>query len=107
MKNRGGERKRKRKKKRQTDQRGIFLTRVIPECKSNDKSRGFWPWLTTRVCASDVLMDHLFPMERAGVAVPAGWPSAAVAPVAVPGSIVELKGHAPNDVPAAASEHGA
>lgn len=41
------------------------------------------------------------------MAVPAGRPSAAVTPVAVPGSIAELKGHAPNDVPAVASERGA
>ena len=42
MKNRVGERKKKRRKKTQTDQQGIFLARIISECNGNDNSRGFY-----------------------------------------------------------------
>lgn len=42
MKNRAGERKKKRRGKKKADQRGIFLARINSECKSDEKSRGFY-----------------------------------------------------------------
>lgn len=93
MKNRRGERKKKRRgKKKQTDQQGVFLTRIISECNSSDKSSGFY----TDFGLSDVLMDCLFPSEPAGAAVQTPQPLAAPAPVPVPGSVAELEGHAPH-----------
>lgn len=94
--NRGVERKKKRRKRKQTDQQGIFLATTISECSSNDESGPFA--LTLALADSEGLCEKCTASssDQAGAAVPTIQPLAALTPVTVPSSTAELKGHAPN-----------